>query len=71
MDQVKLRSSRLLQKLAQKTSVSRVVFDEQDSDRADAHLSASSDGSLTTVTQKSSMDLTTRMNCSRSTGLVT
>jgi len=58
----------LRQHFADEACVARVVFDQQDGVRGDAH---SPLGSVTTVSQNMSIDWTTTMNFSRSTGLVT
>ena len=57
------------QLLADQPSLSSGVFDQQDSSESSAHRSPLV-GSLTTVSQKSSIDRTTRINCSKSTGLL-
>ena len=62
-------STGLAQHLEDQPRIARVVFDQQRANGCcvDAH---DWRGNVTIVSQKSSMDLTTVMNCSRSTGLV-
>ena len=59
----------LAQHLPDQPRVTRVVLDQQRTDRClrTTHVMS---GSVTIVNQKSSIDFTTVMNCSRSTGLV-
>ena len=59
----------LAQHLPDQPRVTRVVLDQERTDRClrTAHVTC---GSVTIVNQKSSIDFTTVMNCSRSTGLV-
>lgn len=67
--QVELAASRLCQGLAQQTRISRIIFDQKNFNGQNAHV-ISATGSFTIVSQNSSIDLTTSMNCPRSTGLL-
>src|SRR5882672_11739668 len=58
------------QHLPDEADVPRIVLDQQNP-LAFGHVSYFPFGSVTTVSQKLSIDCTTLMNCSRSTGLVT
>jgi hypothetical protein len=64
-----LHRARLAEHLLEEPRVARVILDDEDA-KSLAH-GVHSGGSSTTDSQKPSMDLTTWMNCSRSTGLVT
>ena len=58
------------QHLPDQAGVSRIVLHQQDSGWLGAHHAPHLGGSITTVSQKSSMDFTTSIKRSRSTGLV-
>ena len=64
--QVELRLLDLRKELLEEARVAGIVFEDEDPDRSHA-LSV---GSRTTVNQKSSIDLTTATNWSRSTGFM-
>ena len=61
--------ARLGQRVLQQQRVGRIVFDQQQADGRWIH-DYSPSGSLTTVSQKSSIDFTTSMKRVKSTGLV-
>ena len=60
---------RFAQHLADQPRITRVVLDQQRPERG-AQTAHTTCGSVTIVNQKSSIDFTTVMNCSRSAGLV-
>ena len=62
--------ARLGQRLLQQQGVGRVVFDQQQADGRWSFIVTRRLGSLTTVSQKSSIDFTTSMKRLKSTGLV-
>ncbi len=69
MSHFELEGARFLDGLREQPGVARVVLDQQQTDRPIKHRGAPC-GSLTKLSQKLSMELATRRNCSRSTGLL-
>ncbi len=66
---LRVAARRIAQHLADQPRITRVVLDQQRPERR-AQTAHTTCGSVTIVNQKSSIDLTTAINCSRSTGLV-